>query len=200
MLTCTEAALRFQPSKRPQQQQKPKAKVLAKSAPAPFNTSSPDKEGAHAASPVPAPVHKTTLADWTADDDNNDFYTSGPRGRGGRNKKRKKNKEKEEALPQNWDDIYDPTRPNIYEAYKDSDERVLEIRDWRDRIYAHRDAKRGDSVPYESDESLGPAKNSTCFVFLIQYCTLTLPRQIRSTFFHVVRPTIVPLICASNKL
>ena len=91
-----------------------------------------------------APV-KSTLADWTADgdDDINGFYGVEKRQRGGR-KKRKKNKE-ETNVPQNWDDIYDPSRPNSYEEYKNSDEKISEIREWKDRLYAHRMARQRSS-------------------------------------------------------
>ena len=92
------------------------------------------------------PLAKTTLADWTAegqDNDVNGFYGGEKRQRGGR-KKRKKNKE-DSHVPQNWDDIYDPSRPNSYEDYKHSDERIIEIREWKDKLYAHRLAKRRDS-------------------------------------------------------
>ena len=88
---------------------------------------------------------KSTLADWTADgdeDDINGFYAGEKRQTGGR-KKRKKNKEASH-IPQNWDDIYDPSRPNNYEEYSNSDERVLEVREWKDRLYAHRTAHRHD--------------------------------------------------------
>ena len=85
---------------------------------------------------------KTSLADWTADgdDDVNGFYGGEKRQRGGR-KKRKKNKE-ETSISQNWDDIYDPSRPNNYEEYKNSEEKIAEIREWKDRLYAHRMARR----------------------------------------------------------
>ena len=93
------------------------------------------------------PSAKTTLADWTAegqDNDANEFYGGEKRQRGGR-KKRKKVKEEIHAL-QNWDDIYDPSRPNNYEDYKHSDERIMEITEWKDKLYSHRSAKRHDSA------------------------------------------------------
>ena len=88
---------------------------------------------------------KTSLADWTADgdDDVNGFYGGEKRQRGGR-KKRKKNKE-ETVISQNWDDIYDPSRPNSYEEYKNSEEKIAEIREWKDRLYAHRMTRRRSS-------------------------------------------------------
>lgn len=98
---------------------------------------------------------KTTLADWTAagdDDDVNGFYGAEKRQRGGR-KKRKKNRE-ESHVPQNWDDIYDPTRPNSYEEYKNSDEKIREVREWKDRLYAHRMARKYSSDLDSEDEGM----------------------------------------------
>lgn len=87
---------------------------------------------------------RSTLADWTKLDEDNDYeYLAEKRQRGGR-KKRKKTRE-EEPAEQEWDDIYDPSRPNTYEDYHDSEERVAEIRDWKDRLYAHRTAQLEDS-------------------------------------------------------
>jgi splicing factor 45 len=96
---------------------------------------------------------KTTLADWAAteDDDVNGFYVGEKRQRGGR-KKRKKNREAQ-AFVQNWDDIYDPSRPNIYEEYKHSDEQIAEVREWKDRLYAHRMARSPSRNSYSDDES-----------------------------------------------
>src|SRR5205807_6503780 len=93
---------------------------------------------------VAAPAVKTTLADWTVDDDDiNGFYAGEKRARGGR-KKRKKNKG-EAVVVQNWDDIYDPARPNSFEEYKNSEESILEIRQWKNRLYSHRIARRHSS-------------------------------------------------------
>lgn len=138
------AALRFQPTKRPQlATQKPKPKpALPKAAPV---------------APAAAPV-KSTLADWagTEEDDVNGFYAGPKRQRGGR-KKRKKNREAQEFV-QNWDDIYDPSRPNIYEEYKHSDEQISEVREWKDRLYAHRMARSPSRDSY-SDEDYGRPVN-----------------------------------------
>jgi splicing factor 45 len=96
---------------------------------------------------------KTTLADWAAteEDDVNGFYVGEKRQRGGR-KKRKKNRETQ-AFVQNWDDIYDPSRPNIYEEYKHSDEQIAEVREWKDRLYAHRMARSPSRNSYSDDDS-----------------------------------------------
>lgn len=137
-------ALRFQPTKRPQlTAQKPKPKqTLPK-----------------ATSVAPAAAQaKSALADWAAteEDDVNNFYSGPKRQRGGR-KKRKKNRETEEYV-QDWDDIYDPSRPNIYEEYKHSDEQIAEVREWKDRLYAHRMARSPSRDSY-SDEDYGRPAN-----------------------------------------
>jgi splicing factor 45 len=95
---------------------------------------------------------KTSLADWasTADDDDvNGFYGGEKRQRGGR-KKRKKNREAATAIT-NWDDIYDPSRPNNYEEYKHSNEKIIEVKEWKNRLYAHRMVRQGSS-DMDSDE------------------------------------------------
>lgn len=150
------AALRFQPTKRPQlSSQKPKTKLpsqrpLVDSSSA---TSSHERTPNLEADPQRASA-RTTLLDWTNDageDDVNGFYAPEKRQRGGR-KKRKKNRD-ETHLPRNWDDIYDPSRPNVYEEYKASDEKYLEIREWKDKLYAHRFSRRRSS---DSDSDSPP--------------------------------------------
>jgi splicing factor 45 len=150
------ASLRFQPTKRPQlATQKPKPKPafpkssgLQTSAAAATALTAPGSNNVVARPPV-----KTTLADWanTADDDEdvNGFYSAEKRQRGGR-KKRKKNREAQVAVT-NWDDVYDPSRPNNYEEYKHSDEKIREVKEWKDRLYAHRATTRGSS-DMDSDE------------------------------------------------
>ncbi|KAK2793550.1 hypothetical protein FQN52_001136 [Onygenales sp. PD_12] len=152
------ASLRFQPTKRPQlASQKAKAKPGVPKAPvissANVGLGTSPVAGATARAPA-----KTTLADWTAtgdDDDVNGFYGGEKRQRGGR-KKRKKNKE--ETNIQNWDDIYDPSRPNSYEAYKHSEEKIREVREWKDRLYAHRMARRTSS-DLDSEEEYSRPRN-----------------------------------------
>jgi splicing factor 45 len=80
----------------------------------------------------------------------NGFYAGEKRQRGGR-KRRKKNKE-EHSVIQDWDDIYDPSRPNSYEEYKHSDEKIREVREWKDRLYAHREARKFMSDKDSDDE------------------------------------------------
>ncbi|KKY28638.1 putative g-patch dna repair protein [Phaeomoniella chlamydospora] len=139
------------------QAQKAKAKAIAAKFSQPQSTTTPpagtspaaEAEKPESSTFTQTPAFRTTLADWTGDDDANDYYGAERRQRGGR-KKRKKNKAVEE-VPQNWDDIYDPSRPNNYEEYKNSDEKIREIMEWKDRLYAHR-IKRRFSSDYTSDE------------------------------------------------
>lgn len=101
---------------------------------------------------------KNTLANWTKDADDDaapDTYHAEKRQRGGR-KNRKKNKDGS-PVPQNWDDIYDPSRPNNYEEYKNSDEKHLGMRDWKVRLYEHRVRRRSSD---ETDMGEMPSQPS----------------------------------------
>lgn len=136
------ASLRFQPTKRPQlSSQKPKLKPTPQRAglPPPAYTKTPDISAPDDIYSASRAQPKNTLADWTAEPELGEeggFYNIEKRQRGGR-KKRKKNLEDSQAL-YNWDDIYDPSRPNTFEDYKHSDEKMLELREWKDKLYAHR--------------------------------------------------------------
>jgi splicing factor 45 len=171
------ATLRFQPTKRPQLAQKPKPKTQ-------FPKAVPQEVGSSPASvsqlPQAAkPAVKSTLADWTAtgdDDDVNGFYAGEKRQRGGR--KRRKNKHREEHVAvQDWDDIYDPARPNSYEEYKNSDEKIREIREWKDRLYAHRMARKSESEKDSDEDEYRPQMNSMRFCVLIILLSLTISGQ-----------------------
>lgn len=145
------ASLRFQPTKRPQlSAQKPKPKP-----------SLPKATPTSVAAAASAAAAKSTLADWAAteEDDYDGFYAGPKRQRGGR-KKRKKNKDTE-AVFQNWDDIYDPSRPNVFEEYRHSDEQINEVRDWKDRLYAHRMVRSPSRDSY-SDDGDQPMNRSYC--------------------------------------
>lgn len=168
-LVHVTASLRFQPTKRPQQQNaaaaaaKAKAKAIASrlsGQPVPPEAPEPVPESRTEPQPTLA---KTTAADWTAtaEDDEYNFYGE-KRQRGGR-KKRKKNKEIIEAV-QDWDDIYDPSRPNSYEEYKHSEEKIREVRDWKDLLYRHR-TKRRESSSDDSERSAKPANSRKLAMF-----------------------------------
>ncbi|KAL8937731.1 MAG: hypothetical protein Q9216_004280 [Gyalolechia sp. 2 TL-2023] len=101
---------------------------------------------------------KTTISDWAAepeDDDTHGFYPPEKRQRGGRKKRKKV---KDSHVVQNWDDIYDPSRPNSYEEYQNSDEKILEVREWKDRLYAHRYVRRRTSSADSNSDSNSQAR------------------------------------------
>lgn len=160
------ASLRFQPTKRPQlSTQKPKAKASSHKTSLYLNSSA---KAADTGTPDDSSLTsrfygKNTLANWTADleaSEEGGFYNAEKRQRGGR-KKRKKNKEDSHTL-QNWDDIYDPSRPNNYEEFKHSDERILELREWKDRLYAHRMSRRSSGDSESNDEHFEHRVNREC--------------------------------------
>ncbi|KZF25677.1 hypothetical protein L228DRAFT_266135 [Xylona heveae TC161] len=162
--SLNNAALRFQPTRRPQlQAQKAKGRPsLMKSQLPPANNAGVAKtSNSNESTPVRPPT-MSTLADWAAagddDDDVNGFYARDPRQRGGR-KKRKKNKD-DPMMAQNWDDIYDPSRPNSYDLYKDSDEKIREVQEWKDRLYAHK-IQRRHSSDLESEDEYGSGNRYT---------------------------------------
>ena len=205
--SCSDgtASLRFQPTKRPQiAAQKAKAKAIASKFSQPPSagtaTAPPTPSVDYGASmsalpssgPPPSSGPKTTIADWTAtasDDDINNIYAGEKRQRGGR-KKRKKNREAEDAI-QNWDDIYDPSRPNNYEEYKNSDEKIREVRDWKDILYAHR-MKRQDTSNYDSEgDEIRPMNGKTCTLLSFCSCANAISRKICTT--------TVDVFCAASR-
>lgn len=93
----------------------------------------------------------------------NGFFADQKRQRGGR-KKRKKGGKEDRPVVQDWDDIYDPSRPNTYEDYKNSEEKYREVREWKDRLYAHRFAKeRRSSDSSSGSDGYRPDMNSNYF-------------------------------------
>ncbi|EWC45833.1 hypothetical protein DRE_04840 [Drechslerella stenobrocha 248] len=163
----SSAALRFQPiPRRPVPSQQKNIKRTGTSAftkPPKIDAASDQLDSTEhpggATTATRAPVIKSTLEDWATideEDNVNGFYAAGSRQRGGR-KRRRKNKEREsEQLSQSWNDIYDPSRPNLYEEYKESEERDHEVRDWRNRLYGRRRACSSDG----SDDEGGPLPQS----------------------------------------
>jgi splicing factor 45 len=129
--------------------QKTRPKFVISKPPTSSTTQSSSSPGKDATSTSAQPAVKTSLADW-ADQDDGLYFGEQQRERGGR-KARKKKKNKE-PVAQDWDDLYDPTRPNNYEEYMQSEERIREIRDWKERLYAHRITKRPSSDLSSDDD------------------------------------------------
>ncbi|TKA48944.1 hypothetical protein B0A54_01020 [Friedmanniomyces endolithicus] len=129
------------------------------------SASSPDKQTPITSTPSQQPsVQRSNFADWVGDEDEDYFVDDKPKPeRGGRNKKKKKGgKLQQEATRSwSWDDIYDPSMPNNYADYKGSDEQIMEIRDWKARLYYHqlKSAKTSGAPRGEAIEKK-PAMNS----------------------------------------
>ena len=209
--------MRFQPTKRPQistQKSKPKPSAQ-KAVPPRANAISQKSAPSNPTGPAPKPVTKATLADWTADvdDDVNDFFGGEKRQRGGR-KKRKKNKEESTTIAQNWDDIYDPSRPNSYEEYKNSDEKISELREWKDKLYAHRmlrwrssdtnDSDKGRFSPQKSRPSVLKMRHSLKFKQITLHLLKAYPLHLRNSttmmcrlnalIFPTTQPAKMPML------
>lgn len=116
------------------------------------------------------PAPKTTIDDWTATAEDDEWYQGEKRPRGGR-KKRKKNKEAA-VVEQNWDDIYDPSRPTNYEEYKHSEEKIMEVREWKDLLYRHR-MRRRESSDYDSGTNNRPMNSMWYEALLVETLTVT---------------------------
>lgn len=78
------------------------------------------------------------MEDWAntghSDDDLDNFYAHKQQEKERRKKKRKKNKDMDRRHI-DWDDTYDPERPNVYDDYKDGEEKFREIEDWKNKLY-----------------------------------------------------------------
>lgn len=108
-------------------------------------------------------------------------YYAGSRQRAGR-KKRKKNKDHPQQIQHDWDDIYDPSRPNNYEEYKHSDEKIREVREWKDLLYRHRmKSKRTSTYDSDSDRSVDVKRNRK---LVIPHLANILTAQINSHHLH----------------
>ena len=103
--------------------------------------SSPDKQlpPTITSTPQQPAVQPNRLADWVGDDDEDAFLYQDNRPkpeRGGRKAKKKKERNQREASRVwDWDDVYDPTLPNVYADYKGSEEQYRDVRDWKARLY-----------------------------------------------------------------
>lgn len=139
-----DPALLFQPQIRRPPVKQAKSKAT-------FSKGIPKITSAAAASAaaVAQAAPKTTLADWTATEEDEWIYGTGEKPqRGGRKKKRRK--QQEDSADINWDEFYDAGKPTIAEQYLRSDEKINEVLDWKALLYMHR--KRRDTSDFSSDE------------------------------------------------
>ncbi|KAL2203945.1 hypothetical protein CC79DRAFT_1359934 [Sarocladium strictum] len=148
-----DPSLRFQPIRRPQPKVT-KAKTTPKpppiAAPAEQPLQLPPQADSTNAQPPPQ-QQKSTLADWTAtEDDEWRYATVEKRQRGGRKRKKKQHNAQIET---DWDDIYDPTRPTNVDEYLRSDEKVDEVREWKALLYRHRTEREQQSDLSDDSEA-----------------------------------------------
>ncbi|PTB68675.1 hypothetical protein BBK36DRAFT_1191515 [Trichoderma citrinoviride] len=150
------AALQFQPIRRPQVKQ-PKAKTtfpkaIPRTAPAAASATAP-AVAARAAQSIP---HQSTLADWAVTEEDEWMYGIGEkRQRGGR----KKRKKRQEEFETNWDEMYDPTRPTNVDEFLKSDEKVEEVREWKALLYRHRKRQEESDLSDSDEETAPPPRN-----------------------------------------
>ncbi|PHH52157.1 hypothetical protein CFIMG_003677RA [Ceratocystis fimbriata CBS 114723] len=143
---AADSALRFQPIRRTAPtKQKPKS-VFSAPVPAPNapnsatpaqSVAAPTTASSTSASTTQAPPVRSRLSDWAPSKADEWAYGTGEkRQRGGRkNKNKRRNHEQRET---DWEDVYDPSRPTNVDEYLKSDERIGEIREWKDILYGHR--------------------------------------------------------------
>ncbi|KAI2638916.1 hypothetical protein GGS26DRAFT_587688 [Hypomontagnella submonticulosa] len=153
-----DPALRFQPHpqiRRPQ----PKTQKPKPSFPKAPPTLPVASIAAAGAAPGQAPA-KSRLADWAPTEEDEYMYGTGEkRARGGRRKKKKKAEEM--PIETDWDEIYDPSRPTNVDEYLRSDERIREVREWKDLLYKHRrrDDDEGRGISDSDEDDHRPMQN-----------------------------------------
>ena len=155
---------KFNPQKRPKQTKKPK---LPGSAPKP----SPSEQPPDASEPGSGVQHNIHhIEDWAAEDEDADVFQNGPKRQRGGRKKRKKDQVTYDYAT-DWDAIYDPLKPNVYEAYIGSEEEVRAEREWKDYLYknSRRGMKREESgSSQESDDRAQKKRQSLVEISLIE--------------------------------
>lgn len=104
-----------------------------------------------AAAPAAKPVaSKTTLADWTATEEDEWMYGTGERPQRGGRKRKKKKQQQQQSEDINWDEFYDVGKPTNAEQYLKSDEKINEVLEWKALLYRHH--KRWGSSEFSSDD------------------------------------------------
>ncbi|KAG6040178.1 hypothetical protein E4U41_001362 [Claviceps citrina] len=159
-----DPALRFQPIRRPPVKQvKPVAtfpKAISSSTTKTTTTTTKALGAADGGVPNPSstrpsssagPPTKSSLADWTAtEEDAWKYGLAEKRQRGGR---RKKKKQQSAQLETDWDELYDPARPTNVEEYLKSDEKIEEVREWKALLYRHRKSREESDFSSDEDEA-----------------------------------------------
>ncbi|CEJ92953.1 hypothetical protein VHEMI08577 [[Torrubiella] hemipterigena] len=138
-----DAALRFQPIRRPQTKQTKSKATFPKASPKATPTSTAQSADPKLSAPPtttnpPASLPKSSLADWApTEEDEWRYGTVEKHQRGGR-KKRNKKRDHQNSFETDWDEIYDPSRATNIDEYMRSDEKIDEVRQWKALLYRHR--------------------------------------------------------------
>lgn len=147
--------MKFQPIKRPQQKQnkKPKAKPafsFANNSSSSVSTSSPDKQVPSSAFKA-ASAPKNDYNKWASLGDEDLEYAQQPRERGGRKRKKNKTKQEFEHREVNYDELYEPDKPNDFFAYKHSAEEDRDREEWWQKLHYRPKSRGSTSGSYISE-------------------------------------------------
>ncbi|PSK34523.1 hypothetical protein B9Z65_8849 [Elsinoe australis] len=157
-----DAALRFQPVKRPTVTQKAKPRPTGAN-PGLSKAKSPNDEDLSERVAAQPSQSKTTIDQWiTRDDDyEGDPYAAeynrkmeeARKGQRGGRRQKKKNQKSKQADFVDWDSIYDPAKPSPLDKYKGSEEQSEAVHEWKMRLHARRLKQR--PLRESSDEETG---------------------------------------------
>ncbi|KAK2594420.1 hypothetical protein QQS21_007874 [Conoideocrella luteorostrata] len=149
-----DPALRFQPIRRPPVKQAKAKATTQKTASSTRPLATADASPNHASSATATtsdsgPPAKSSLADWTATEEDEWRYgLVEKRQRGGRKKRKKQHM----PVETDWEEIYDPSRPTNIEEYLRSDEKIDEVREWKALLYRHRKRRDESDMSSEDDD------------------------------------------------
>lgn len=157
-----DAALRFQPIRRPQTKQTKSKATFPKAIPKATPTSTAQSADPKLSAPptttnLPTSLPKSSLADWAPTEEDEWRYGTGEKHQRGGRKKRNKKRDHQNSFETDWDEIYDPSRATNIDEYMRSDEKIDEVRQWKALLYRHRrKSVQSDLSDSEEDRDYRP--------------------------------------------
>ncbi|KAK9347344.1 hypothetical protein V1522DRAFT_401814 [Lipomyces starkeyi] len=100
---------------------------------------------------VPRPVTGVTLDKFTSEEAGTTEYAR-TKQQARSSRKRKKRKDDEEVQAIDWEDSYDPLRPNNYDEYRASEEKFMEDEDWREFLLSLKRRQEETGLSQENEE------------------------------------------------
>ncbi|KAK9364147.1 hypothetical protein V1504DRAFT_472585 [Lipomyces starkeyi] len=100
---------------------------------------------------VPRPVTGVTLDKFTSEEAGTTEYAR-TKQQARSSRKRKKRKDDEELQAIDWEDSYDPLRPNNYDEYRQSEEKFMEDEDWREFLLSLKRRQEETGLSQENEE------------------------------------------------